>query len=280
MAAPCLPRLRSVDAGGRRIAWRAAGGGETLLALHGIGSGSASWAAQLSGLADRFRVVAWDMPGYGGSEPLPDVAPTAAAYGAAASALLDALGIGRVHVLGHSLGALIAASLCRAAPDRPLSVILANPAAGYARAPDEIRVGRLRARLAAMATQGPAEVARLRARELLSASAPDEVYERVRAVQSKVRPEGYAQAARMLHGADIHDDAALIAVPALVMCGSADRVTPEESCRRIAAAIPGAAYRPLEGAGHASYVERPTQFNSAVAGFIAALRGGDSPAAA
>ena len=263
-----LPALQTVRAGGRVIAYREAGFGPAVLALHGIGSGSASWAAQLDALASRFRFIAWDAPGYGGSDPLPGDTPAASDYGDAAAALLDALAIDKVHLLGHSMGALIAAAFCRFHPQRLLSVVLADAATGYANAAEEIRVRRLEARIAAMAKDGPEAVAARRAREVLSPGASDALYEKIRAVQSKVRPDGYAQAARMLHGSDIHADAATIAVPALMMCGSADFVTPEETCRRIAETIPFAGYRSLEGLGHASHVEGPEIFNAALTAFI------------
>ena len=109
---------------------------------------------------------------------------------------------------------------------------------------------------------------------MLSPGAPDTVYEKVFAVQSRLRPEGYVQAARMLHGSDIFADAAAIRAPALVMYGSEDTVTPESIGRAIAAAIPGARYVTLPGLGHASYVEGPGAFNAALTEFL------DGPAAA
>ena len=266
-----LPPLETVRANGRAIAYRAAGDGPPLVLLHGIGSGSASWEAQLDALAARFRIVAWDAPGYGGSDPLPGDAPPCSAYGDAVGGLLDGLGLARVHLLGHSLGGLIAACFAARHPGRLMSVALSDAAAGYLNASEEIRVGRLEARILAMTTLGPAEVARRRAREVLSPGAPDGIYEKVYAVQSRVRPEGYAQAARMLHGSDIFADAAAIRAPALVMYGSEDSVTPEAIGRDIAAAIQGARYVTLEGLGHASYVEGPGAFNAALTGFLDGL---------
>ena len=266
-----LPPLQTVHARGRAIAYRAAGEGPPLLLLHGIGSGSASWQAQLDALSPRFRAIAWDAPGYGGSDPLPGEAPPSGAYGDAVADLVNGLGLDRVHLLGHSLGGLIAASFAARHADRLLSVILTDAAAGYLNSPDEIRVGRLEARIEAMSTLGPEEVARRRAREVLSPGAPDAVYEKVFAVQSRLRPEGYAQAARMLHGSDIFADAAAIRAPALVMYGSEDSVTPESISRAIAAAIPGARYVTLPGLGHASYVEEPAAFNAALTGFLDGL---------
>ena len=65
-----LPALLTIETERGAIAYRRAGDGPPLVCLHGIGSGSASWAAQLEALAARFDVIAWDTPGYGGSAPL------------------------------------------------------------------------------------------------------------------------------------------------------------------------------------------------------------------
>ena len=263
-----LPPLETVRRNGRAIAYRAAGDGPPLVLLHGIGSGSASWRAQFDGLSPRYRVIAWDTPGYGGSDPLPGERPSCAAYGDAVADLLDGLGLKKVHLLGHSLGGLIATAFSARHPERLLSVTLSDAAGGYLNSPEEIRVGRLEARIEAMTALGPAEVARRRAREVLSPSASEETYEKVLRVQSRLRPDGYVQAARMLHNSDILADAAKIAAPALVMYGTEDTVTPEAIGRDIAAAIGGARYVSLQGLGHASYVEGPEAFNAALAGFL------------
>lgn len=260
--------LNRIEAGGRRIAYREAGSGPVVLFLHGIGSGSATYDWQLEGLSAGWRVIAWDAPGYGGSDPLPDATPDVADYAASVAALLDALDIDRAHVIGHSMGALIAAAFSARHADRVGSLVLTDPTAGYANAPDEIRVGRLAARIDAIERLGPAGMAESRAGEVLSPDASPEALARVRAVMSGLHPAGYAQAARMLHGSDIFADTSAIAAPTLVMCGSEDKVTPEELCRRIAAAIDAAAYRTLPGVGHASNVENPAQFNAFVSEFL------------
>jgi pimeloyl-ACP methyl ester carboxylesterase len=67
-------RVASVAAG--HVAWLEAGEGPALVLLHGIGSGARSWRAQLDGLSDRFRTIAWNAPGYGESSPLAPDAPS------------------------------------------------------------------------------------------------------------------------------------------------------------------------------------------------------------
>ena len=86
-----------------RIACLEAGDGEALLLLHGIGSSARSFAAQLEGLADRRRVIAWNAPGYAGSDHLAADAPDVQDYAEAAVALLDSLGVERCDLVGTRL---------------------------------------------------------------------------------------------------------------------------------------------------------------------------------
>jgi pimeloyl-ACP methyl ester carboxylesterase len=265
-----LPPLRHVAVGGRRLAFREAGSGPPLLLLHGVGSGAGSWLAQLASLASRWRVIAWDAPGYGESDGLPDPAPRAADYAAAALELVDALRLESCALLGHSLGAIMAAALCARHPTRVERLILSAPAAGYGTAPAEEREARIGPRLSEMARRGPVGLAEARARNLLAPGATPEAIAHVRAVMAQLRPDGYAQACRLLGQADIFEDLGAIAVPTLVMCGDADTITPEDGCRRIAAAIKGARYETLRGVGHASYIEDPPQYDAALLRFLAA----------
>jgi pimeloyl-ACP methyl ester carboxylesterase len=267
-----FPALQRVGAAGTAITYRAAGdpGDPALVLLHGVGSGSASWMVQLATLpAHDLRVIAWDAPGYGGSDPLPDAAPSAADYAAALARLVAALGLKRFSLLGHSLGALVAVSFCRGpAHEQVARLILASPAAGYGKADPAQRKARIDGRLEDMARLGAAGLAEKRAAGLLSPRASADTVARVRAVMSNLRPEGYAPAVRMLGGADIFADAKDIAIPTLVLCGGADPITPEADCRGVAAAIPGARYETLAGLGHALYVEDPTRFDAAVLCFL------------
>ena len=263
-----LPPLRHAGVDGRRVGYREAGAGPPLLLLHGVGSGAGSWLAQLTSLATQLRVIAWDAPGYGESDGLPDRAPRAADYAAAALGLADALKLDRFVLLGHSLGAIMAAALCARHPERVLRLILSAPAAGYGKASAEERDARVGPRLSEMALLGPVGLAEKRARNLLAPNASAEAIAHVRSVMSQLRPDGYAQAYRLLGHADIFEDLRAISVPTLVMCGNADAVTPEDGCRRIAAAIPGAHYETLPGVGHAAYIENPPQYDVALLRFL------------
>lgn len=266
-----VPALQQIRAGARTLTYREAGQGPVLMLVHGVGSTSASWRALHVALAARFRVIAWDAPGYGGSDALPMETPVAADYAAALHDFHVALGLGRINVVAHSLGALIAASFCRLHPDLVASLVLANAAAGYGDATDDVRQTRVQRRLIDMRELGPSGFAAKRASGLLSPLARPEDVEAVRAVMSTLRPDGYGQAVRMLGVANILHDAPAIAAPTLVIGSTRDTVTPEEGCRRIAASIPNARYVSLTGPGHLSYVEAPRMFGEQVVKFIGSL---------
>ena len=128
-------RTCRVHAGPAQISYLETGAGPPLALLHGIGSAAASFWNQLEELSARFRVVAWDAPAYGASTALGAEHPAASNYAAALDDWLDALGIARCHLLGHSLGSLIAARFAAEHPERVITLTRAGVARTSFRAP-------------------------------------------------------------------------------------------------------------------------------------------------
>lgn len=223
---------------------------------------------QFATLAKRFRLIAWDKPGYGGSDALPQEEATNADYAGAAAGLLDELQVEAAHVLGHSLGALIAAAFARLYPGRVLTLTLASPATGFGNDDEATRAAKLRARLQPLEEFGPEERARRRAAVLLTPNASPEAFEIVRRVMSQVPAEGLRRAAMMASRSDIFTDAPGIAAPTLVICGSLDQVTSVAVSRRVSASMPGSTFVELPGLGHACYVEAPFRFNETLLEFL------------
>lgn len=257
-----MDELREVVAGPGRFSLLERGSGPAVALLHGIGSGAPSWRTVLEQLGGDCRGVAWDAPGYGRSTRLEALAPDPSDYACALRHLLDALRIERVHVVGHSLGAVIGARLALEAPDRVASLTLASPAGGHARLPEAERARLREGRLQAMARLGPAGMARDRGPHLLGPGATDGMRDAVIDTMSRLEPAGFGQAVRMLSIADTRGDVAKLptSLPVQFIHGDRDTVTPPQGVRDIASERPQAPVHLLQGAGHACYIEQPQAF--------------------
>ena len=290
LPAPLLARLqqfplRRVATPLGQVAYRHSGAAAqaTHVLLHGIGSCSANWLAQLEAAAlnPAFCLLAWDAPGYGSSDALPMDTPSAADYAHRLWAWLDALDAlrapdakrgaasdapsatvaSRLTLVGHSLGCLMAASAAVQSPQRVKRLILLAPAQGYALAPAALRDKKLQDRLDSLARLGPAGMAQARGAAMLSSSASADQVAFVQQAMAQVNAAGYAQAARMLAGGDLRSDLSHLAEQAApsaclvwVASGSADTITPPEGCQQVAAHI-NAPYVSLGAVGHACAVE-------------------------
>ena len=249
----------SADAPVRQVQYRQAGEAAqvTHVLLHGIGSGSASWAYQLAssqGQSER-RVLAWDAPGYGQSTHLSMAQPHARDYAEQLWQWLDALQAhAPVCLVGHSLGALMAASAARLQPARVSRVVLLSPARGYGAAPDDERNRIVQGRLNNLQQLGPAGMAQARAAAMLAPNTRADWLEAVRENMAQVDPAGYAQATHMLGSGRLLDDVAALRCPITVASGEADGITPPEACDTVAAAA-GVTRVSLGPVGHACALE-------------------------
>ena len=250
-----------------------AGAGTAVVLLHGIGSSAASWGAQFAGhLPDKHRLIAWNAPGYGGSVALSAPTPLAAEYAAARAELLTFIGVTRLHLVGHSLGALIAARFAADHPDAIMSLSLSSCAMGHARLAADDRARLLASRLDDIRDLGPERMAQRRGPRLVRPGAPDAVRNVVIENMAGVDPQGYAQAAHMLSRGDLLADVERMPadMPVQILCGALDVITPPEVNQRLAATRPGTPFTLIPEAGHAVYLEQPAAFDAALLAFIEA----------
>jgi pimeloyl-ACP methyl ester carboxylesterase len=130
--------VHDVIVGGRVVRYVDYGEGSPLLLVHGMAGSWQTWLLNLEALGAEHRVIAVDLPGFGGSEPLPAGAGFSG-YLTTLRGLLDELGIDRAAVFGHSLGGLVALSFAAARPERTACLVLVS-AGGVALSAARLRV--------------------------------------------------------------------------------------------------------------------------------------------
>jgi 3-oxoadipate enol-lactonase len=253
---------------GVRLAYDVEGAGEPLLMIQGLGYGRSGWGPAPSQLAQRFTVVTFDNRGFGESEIAPGPYTTAQ-LARDALALLDALDVERAHVIGISLGGMIAQELVLAASERVRNLVLCSTTAGGPTAvpmPEET--------VALMGRQpqlDPQEAMRLFVENALSPDPPGGLVEEIVAYRTANPPDGsgwYAQAAA---GAthDAMSRLSEITNPTLVVHGTEDNVVDAGNARILADAIPSARLELFEGVGHLLPWERPDEFVALIEEFLA-----------
>jgi pimeloyl-ACP methyl ester carboxylesterase len=284
--APLCARLdafpyRTVATRAGTVGYRSAGtqaeGAVPVVMLHGIGSGAASWLAQLEATNLHAALYAWDAPGYGQTTNVADAEPHADAYADALEAWLDALGLARVALVGHSLGAIMATQFASRAPQRVRGLFLCSPAGGYGKAEAQVRLSKRDSRLAMLDKLGPAGMARERSDNLVAPNAAALPRAWVKWNMARVLPAGYRQATHLLSNGDVAGALAQYvaanAGPVAVAVGAQDAVTLPAACQAIAD-VAGVPLQIIDGAGHASYIETPDVLNTALAAWLERITAG------
>ena len=252
--------LAPTDVNGERFAWRESGAGQPLVLLHGLGGSRLSWEPQLLALSAEQRVVAWDMPGYGGSSALAgDVTFTTLAD--AVVDFLDVLGCDAVHLAGISFGGMIAQYVAARYPSRiiTLTLLSTSPAFGLdGTKPDEWRA----ARLAPLdAGREPADFAE----DVIGAIAGPFISPEALAGQRTAMSRVSGTAMRASIDCIVtHDSRALlpaITAPTLCAVGELDEETPVAYAFALADLIPQSRLVVVPQAGHLLNVEAPEAVN-------------------
>lgn len=243
------------------------GSGRPLVLLHAFPLSAAMW----SGISLPCRVIAPDQRGFGRS-PLGDDAPSLGACADDVIALLDRLGLDRVVLGGLSMGGYVAMELLRRAPERVAGLLLADT---KAQADDaEQREGRLRL-AETVERDGTGQLAEQVLPALLGRTSLEgrpEVVERVRAMVGAASPATVAWASRaMAARPDSFDVLRASDVPALVVVGEQDVLSPVGQAREMADALPQGRLLVVPEAGHLSAVEDPGAFSAGVTGFLEEL---------
>ena len=265
--------MPQVQVGNVRLYYEEHGAGEPLVLVPGFGTGLWIWYRQIPALAEHFRVIAFDPRGVARSDK-PDEPMTMRGYADDVAALLESLKVESAHVLGASFGGFVAQEFALAEPKRTRRLVLCCTSFGGPRhcppAPETLQ--------AIASTKGLNTEERVRENLLLAfshafVSEQAEEVERVIALRAENDVPEYAYL-RQLQAAiafNAEERVANISAPTLVITGDADVIVPHENSLNLAAQIPAARLRVVEGGSHTFFIERPEEFNSAVIEFIKSL---------
>ncbi len=257
--------------GGIRLRYETWGVGQApLLLIHGLGSSADDWFMQLPAFAPHYRCVAVDLRGHGLSDK-PAGAYSIPLFASDAAALLEQIGAAPAHVLGLSLGGMVAQQLAIAHPALVRSLVLLNTFPGFWPPTREIvRLGarRLAApwRRRTMAQQAARVVS-----DLFPAAEHAALKVQAEARLAANDPAAYRRAMRAIMRFRPGAALSAIACPVLIVAGTQDRVVPAAYQARLRAALPNAGFAAIEGGGHACNIECPEAVNAAVLGFLRGL---------
>jgi pimeloyl-ACP methyl ester carboxylesterase len=249
-----------------------AGRGRPLVLLHGFPLSSAMWVPQRRALADVCRVITPDQRGFGRS-PLGDDSPSLEYVADDLAALLDRLGLDRVVLGGLSMGGYVAMRFSARYPERVAGLVLVDTKA-TADPPEVLDRRELVARR--MLEPGGAEaLARELVPGMVGRTTREERPEVLRQLGDLVRaapPESIAWGSRaMAARPDSLDVLATMSVPALVVVGEEDEVTPPSDAEAMVGVLPDARLVRIPRAGHMSSLEDPEVFDEAVRDFVTGL---------
>lgn len=255
---------------GATVAWDEAGAGEAVVLIHGIAESRRAWRYQLEPFSRRFRVIAYDVRGFGESEP-GGVEGGIEQYAEDLRGLLVRLGVARASIVGFSMGGVVAQRFAIDHPELTRALIIAASSSVVNRRAAEYY--RQRAALADTAEPEAVRAAGAEDASACFAQADPDVIEAYRAVRrAAVRdPRGYAIACRAmasLHERPLTDELAKIQCPTLAITGERDVFCPPRAAEMIHRNIHSSRLQITPGVGHCLHWEDPAGFNRITTTFL------------
>jgi pimeloyl-ACP methyl ester carboxylesterase len=263
--------MPKVTVNGIELHYVETGRGDPLLMIMGFGGDHLAWTFQVPALGASYRVLTFDNRGAGQSS-VPDEPYSTRMMAQDAVGLLDALGVERAHVLGVSMGGMIAQEVALQHPRRVRSLQLHCT---YAR-PDRYMLALMDTWRAVRAKATAEEWLRTVALWLFSprtyAERPEFVEMVIQTGLANPHPftlTGFLRQGDAVRGHDALDRLPALACPTLVSVAEDDILVPPRFARSVAAAVPRAELRVIEAAGHAYFWERADLFNTMCLDFLA-----------
>ncbi|KIQ18461.1 alpha/beta fold hydrolase [Rhodococcus sp. MEB064] len=269
---------RFIDLPNFRVHYIEAGTGHPVVLLHGAGPGATSstnFSPSIGALAEHFRVIAPDMPGWGESDTQND--DTGRDHTAVLIALLDALDIPRAALVGNSMGGITAFSTSIAHPDRVSHLItMGTPAPTVMSfSPGNGPTEGMAVLLHAYREPTAENMKRLVQVMCFDQSMATDELAQARAKAAEARPDHLANWNSQFTGTpapwpylQLADKVRSITAPTLVIHGRDDRVVPLENSLHLVTRIPNSRAIVLNRCGHWAQIEHAAEFNQLVTSFI------------
>jgi pimeloyl-ACP methyl ester carboxylesterase len=263
--------MRRVRTGEVDLHFEAVGNGEPLVLIHGLGSCGEDWAPQVAHFRDRFQVVVLDLRGHGHSSK-PRGPYSIPVFAQDTADLLRALQLGPAHVVGISLGGMVAFQLAVDAPElvKSLTVVNSGPAVPAATFKQRLP---LNIRLAYLRFLGLPRMAKMIAKRLFPE--PDQASLRAAFVTRLAANDKhcYRESLKAIFGWSVVDRLGAIRCPVLVLTADQD-YAPVELKRAYAQRLADARVVVIPDSRHALPMEKPRQFNAALDEFLTSLAAG------
>ncbi len=253
-------RVNDID-----LYYETAGAGPPVLLLHGLGSSTRDWEYQTAELGRRYRVIAMDVRGHGRSSR-PKGPYSVAMFARDAVALLRALGAAPAHVVGLSMGGMIAFQMAVDAPEAVRSLAIANsgPAMVLTKLSQRAMI---QMRFAVVRLLGMKALARMVANPVFPKPEQEELRRKFIDSIGANHPRAYLDALRAINGWTVLDRIGGISCPVLIAASDQD-YTPVAWKRAYAAMIPGAQVAVIRDSRHVAPLDQPAEFNRVVMEFL------------
>ena len=253
------------------ICYQEWGSGAPLICMHGIGGDHNSFYYQQV-LSENFRIISWCMPGYGGSDILENV--TFEALALALKKFMDELQIEHAHLIGQSIGGMIAQEFYHRFPSRVNSLCLIATTSSFGGRDDAFKQEFLKSRLKpiengkSVSCLAPEIVA-----SIVGPAADQHAIDMAVASMSRVSDNSYKSILECLVTFDRRIAFNGIKVPCCLIAGETDTNAPAKTMQKMAGLLHGSEYYVIHGAGHLVNLESPTETNVILKNFMNNLPG-------
>ncbi|MGB1256004.1 MAG: alpha/beta fold hydrolase [Thiolinea sp.] len=238
-----------------------------IICLHGIGGNCDSFTPQLTALSAKHRVISWTMPGYGNSAALAQTDFDTLSQSLAS--FMQCLNISQAHLIGHSIGGMIAQELAITQPQYVKSLSLLATTSAFGGRDNSFKEKFLAARLKPLNEgKSMAELAAGFVPQLVAKTTDSSVIEAAITSMSNISETSYRTILECLVTFNRYHETAKLAQPSCLIAGREDKTAPPATMQKMADKIQTAEFHVLEDAGHLLNLEAAETCNQILLAFI------------